>query len=80
MVASRDFEYVSNARKLNASEFTFNNRLGFISINQSINNDQTVAIAYQYTYNGKTYQVGEFSDQFTSGPLILKIIKKWFYY
>ncbi len=75
MQASRDFEYVSNARRLNPSEFTFNSRLGFISINQSINNDQTVAIAYQYTYNGKTYQVGEFSDQFTSGPLYLKLLK-----
>lgn len=75
MVAARDFEYVSNARKLNASEYTFNSRLGFISINQAINNDQTVAIAYQYTYNGKTYQVGEFSDQFTTGPLYLKLLK-----
>lgn len=75
MQAGRDFEYVSNARKLNATEFTFNNRLGFISINQSINNDQTVAVAYQYTYNGKTYQVGEFSDQFTTGPLYLKLLK-----
>jgi cell surface protein SprA len=75
MVSARDFEYVSNARKLNATEFTVNNRLGFISINQSINNDQTVAVAYQYTYNGKTYQVGEFSDQFTTGPLYLKLLK-----
>jgi cell surface protein SprA len=75
MVAARDFEYVSNARKLNPSEFTFNNRLGFISINQSINNDVTVAVAYQYTYNGKVYQVGEFSDQFTTGPLYLKLLK-----
>lgn len=75
MVASRDFEYVNNARKLNPSEFTFNSRLGFISINQSINNDQCIAIAYQYTYNGKTYQVGEFSDQFTTGPLYLKLLR-----
>lgn len=75
MQAGRDFEYVSNARKLNPTEFTFNNRLGFISINQSINNDQTVAVAYQYTYNGKTYQVGEFSDQFTTGPLYMKLLK-----
>ena len=75
MVASRDFEYVSNARKLNPSEYTFNSRLGFVSINQSINNDQTIAIAYQYTYNGKTYQVGEFSDQFTTGPLYLKLLR-----
>lgn len=75
MQSSRDFEVVQNGRKLNSSEFTFNSRLGYISINQSINNDQTVAIAYQYTYNGKVYQVGEFSDQYTTGPLYLKLLK-----
>ena len=75
MQSSRDFEVVQNGRKLNPSEFTFNSRLGYISINQSINNDQTVAIAYQYTYNGKVYQVGEFSDQYTTGPLYLKLLK-----
>lgn len=75
MQSARDFEYISNARRLNASEFTFNPRLGFLSINQSINNDQTIAVAYQYTYNGKVYQVGEFSDQFSSGPLYLKLLK-----
>lgn len=75
MQASRDYEYVSNARKLNPSEYTFNSRLGFVSINQSINNDVSVAVAYQYTYNGKTYQVGEFSDQFTTGPLYLKLLR-----
>ena len=75
MQSSRDYEYISNARKLNPNEYTFNNRLGFVSINQSINNDVTVAVAYQYTHNGKTYQVGEFSDQFTTGPLYLKLLR-----
>jgi cell surface protein SprA len=75
MESSRDYEFVNNARRLNPSEFTINTRLGFISINQSINNDVAVAVAYQYTYNGKTYQVGEFSDQFTTGPLYLKLLK-----
>lgn len=75
MASSRDYEYVTNARRLNPSEFTINTRLGFISINQSVNNDVAVAVAYQYTYNGKTYQVGEFSDQFTTGPLYLKLLK-----
>lgn len=75
MESSRDYEYVTNARRLNPSEYTINTRLGFISINQSINNDVAVAVAYQYTYNGKTYQVGEFSDQFTTGPLYLKLLK-----
>jgi cell surface protein SprA len=75
MQSTRDFEVVRNGRKLNPTEFTINNRLGFISINQSINNDVTVAVAYQYTYNGKVYQVGEFSDQYTTGPLYLKLLK-----
>lgn len=75
MQSAQDYEVITNARKLNATEFTINNRLGFISINQSINNDVAVAIAYQYTYNGKTYQVGEFSDQVTTGPLVLKLLK-----
>ena len=75
MQSGRDYEFISNARRLNPSEYTFNSRLGFVSINQSINNDQTVAVAYQYTYNGKVYQVGEFSDQFTSGPLYMRLLK-----
>lgn len=75
MQSDRDYVYVTNARKLNPTEFTYNNRLGFISINQSINNDQSIAVAYQYTYNGQVYQVGEFSDQFTSGPLYLKLLR-----
>lgn len=77
MIPGRDFEVIQNARKLNPTEFTINNRLGFISINQTINNDQAVAVAYQYTYNGQVYQVGEFSDQFPTGtqPLYLKLLK-----
>jgi cell surface protein SprA len=75
MQSGRDYEFISNARRLNTSEYTFNSRLGFLSINQSINNDQTVAVAYQYTYNGKVYQVGEFSDQFSSGPLYMRLLK-----
>jgi cell surface protein SprA len=75
MQSARDYEVLQNARKLNATEFTFNSRLGFLSINQTINNDQTIAVAYQYTYNGQVYQVGEFSDQYTTGPLYLKLLK-----
>lgn len=63
MIQSRDFDLIGNARKLNSTEYTLNNRLGFISLNQSLNNDQALAVSFQFTYNGKTYQVGEFSDQ-----------------
>ncbi len=63
MIQSRDFDLIGNARKLNSTEYTLNNRLGFISLNQTLNNDQALAVSFQFTYNGKTYQVGEFSDQ-----------------
>jgi len=74
-----DFEKVESSRKLSSSEFMYNNRLGFISLNTTINPDQTLAVAYQYTVIGddKVYQVGEFSDQGipTSSCLMVKLLK-----
>lgn len=77
MSMASDFNSMANARKLNASEFTFNPRMGYISLNQQLTNDQTLAVSYQFTYNGKTYQVGEFSDQITNNTslLICKLLK-----
>jgi cell surface protein SprA len=77
MIQSRDYDLISNARKLNPTEYTLNNRLGFISLNQTLNNDQVLAVSYQYTYNGKTYQVGEFSDQYpdNTSMLFCKLLK-----
>ena len=71
------FERVTNARKLEPSDFTFNRRLGFISLRQSLNNDEVLAVAFQYTKGGITYQVGEFStDGIDSpSPLYLKLLK-----
>ncbi len=74
-----DFEKIESARKLNSSEFMYNSRLGFISLNTTINPDQTLAVAYQYTVIGddKVYQVGEFSDQGipTASCLMVKLLK-----
>jgi cell surface protein SprA len=77
MMQARDYDVIYNARKLNPNEYFINNRLGFISLSQTLNNDQVLAVSYQYTYNGKTYQVGEFSDQYpnNSGILICKLLK-----
>ncbi len=71
------YEKVENARKLSEQEFTYNPLLGFISLNQSLNNDEVLAISYQYTYKGETYQVGEFATDGISGQdaLILKLLK-----
>ncbi|PZF73119.1 T9SS outer membrane translocon Sov/SprA [Taibaiella soli] len=56
-----DYQVVT-ARKLQPSEFTFSPNLGYISVNYSMNPDDILAVAYQYTFRGKTYKVGEFAE------------------
>ena len=79
MVAGIDYEKVELARKLQPSEYTYNSKLGFISLNTSLNSDQMLAVAYQYTLVGDTtvYQVGELTNTGISAPscLIVKLLK-----
>ncbi|MBI2259453.1 MAG: cell surface protein SprA [Flavobacteriia bacterium] len=71
------YEKVENARRLTEQEFSYNSLLGFISLNQSLNNDEVLAVAFQYTYRGKTYQIGEFSTDGVANQeaLMLKLLK-----
>ena len=77
--SGEDYSKIESARKLNASEYSFNSKLGFISINTTLNSDQTLAVAYQYQVIGQdsVFQVGEFSDQGITSPkcLVVKLIK-----
>jgi len=50
------------ARKLLPSDFYFNPQIGFLSLNQPLQPDEVLGVAYQYTYNGQVHQVGEFSQ------------------
>jgi cell surface protein SprA len=79
LVSGEDFEKVESARKLLPSEYSFNPKLGFISLNTALNSDQTLAVAYQYQVVGDSLvrQVGEFSDQGINSPkcLIVKLLK-----
>lgn len=72
-------EYVelANARKLRPNEFYFNPQLGYISLNTALNQDEVLGVAYQYTANGRTYQVGEFSNDGVTPPenLVVKMLK-----
>ncbi|MCK4570093.1 MAG: cell surface protein SprA, partial [Bacteroidales bacterium] len=71
-----DFEKVEVARKLNQSEYTVNSKLGFISLNTTLNSDQTLAVAFQYSVIGQDssiFQVGEFSDQGVVAPACLSV-------
>lgn len=58
-----DYAILENARKLEQGrDFTFNSQLGYISLNQRLSNDEVLGVAFQYTYNGEVYQVGEFAN------------------
>ena len=79
MISGEDFEKVESARKLLPTEYSYNPKLGFISLNTALNSDQTLAVAYQYQVVGDTVvrQVGEFSDQGINNPqcLMVKLLK-----
>ncbi len=57
-----DYAVLENARQLNSQEYTLNPQLGYISLNQRLNNDEILAVAFQYTVGGKVFQVGEFAN------------------
>src|SRR4051812_34040796 len=57
----QDFEKTF-ARKLDSTQYTFHPKVGFISLTQPLQTDEVLAVAYQYSYNGKIFQVGEFSQ------------------
>ena len=77
--SGRDFEKIQKARKLSANEFSVNRKLGFITLNITLNSNQTLAVAFQYTVIGQdgVFQVGEFSDEGIREPdlLVTKMLK-----
>ncbi len=60
--ASDNYAKLTYARQLTSKEFTLHPQLGYITLTAPLNNDEVLAVAYQYTYNGQQYQVGEFSS------------------
>ena len=74
----RDYEKVESARMLSSSDYRFDAQLGYISLNMKLQTDEVLAVAFEYTYNGMVYQVGEFSSdnaENTNQCLYLKILK-----
>lgn len=73
----KDYEKVESARLLSSNEYTLNEKLGYISLNSALNSDEVLAVAYEYTYMGQSYKVGEFSNSGVQAPnaLFLKLIK-----
>jgi len=73
----QDYEKLERARKLTEAEYTLQPQLGYISLNQALNNDEVLAVAFQYTVGNNTYQVGEFTNSGPTAPqaLIVKLLK-----
>ena len=74
---SIDYEKLQAARKLSSSEYTVNNALGYVSLSSTLQVDDVLAVAFEYTYMGTTYQVGEFASDLTdnSKALYVKLLK-----
>ncbi|MGM9705863.1 MAG: cell surface protein SprA, partial [Prevotella sp.] len=76
-VGGSDYEKLQSARLLSASEYSVNTALGYVSLKTTLQTDQVLAVAYEYTYGGLTYQVGEFASDITdvSQALFVKSLK-----
>ena len=77
----QDFEK-TYARKLDSSQYIYNPQIGTLSLSQPLQTDEVLGVAFQYTYNGKVFKVGEFSQDVppdttsaTQAVLFLKLLK-----
>ena len=80
LLGGEDYEKIESARLLSSSEYTLNASLGYISLRTALNQDEVLCVAYEYTYGGQVYQVGEFSTDGSDAlkapnALFLKMLK-----
>jgi len=73
----QDYIRLVGARKLNPNEFTFHPQLGFISLNQALNSNEVLAVAYEYTIGNDVFTVGDLTTSGITAPkaLFVKLIK-----
>ena len=72
-----DYEKIESARRLEPTEYSFNPGIGMLSLRSALNPDEVLGVAFEYTYGGQTFQVGEFSTDPVQAPnaLIVKLLK-----
>lgn len=59
-----EFVVTGTSRQLvQGTEFIFNEKLGYITLLSPLVDNQSLAVAYQYSYNGQTFTVGELSGE-----------------
>lgn len=76
---SVDYVKITSARRLDDTEFVLNKQLGYISLLRRLQNDEVLAVAYEYTYNGRIYKVGELMEDYQNLSenelLLLKMLR-----
>jgi cell surface protein SprA len=81
LVQVRDYGKVSAVQLVQGTDYTYNEQLGFISINRSLRPNDVVGVSLEYTYNGVPYKIGEFGEEISIGDtlnqnvLFLKMLK-----
>ena len=55
MESGDEFEKIESARLLTSSEYTLNSSLGYISLKSALNQDEILAVAYEFTYGGTPF-------------------------
>lgn len=77
LLGGADYEKLERARLLSPSEYSVNESLGYISLRMGLQTDQVLAVAFEYTYGGNTFQVGEFASDITdvNSALFVKSLK-----
>ncbi|WP_421764233.1 cell surface protein SprA [Ekhidna sp.] len=77
--SSVDYVKVTTARKLEESEYKINRELGYITLTRSLQSDEILAVAYEYTFDGTAYKVGELTEDYQSRSddkvIYLKLIR-----
>ncbi len=75
-----DFEVVTSARQLQEGvDYTVNEQLGYISLLRRLQNDEVLGVAFEYSFNGQVFQVGELSADYANRPdeelIFLKMLR-----
>ena len=65
-VSDEDFVFTPSARLLDPSEYSFSKELGYLSLTRRLQTDEMLAVAYEYTFDGRSYRVGELSEEYQS--------------
>ena len=74
-----DFDLLRGAKRLTEREYKLQPELGYISLVTPLRNDEILAVAYEYTYQGRRFKVGELTEDYQARlpdeVLVLKLLK-----